>query len=284
MTTFAQQGWSVKKPKIEICDDKVMVKQVRAFVEDGVEFILCFVPKERKDHYDATKKVCLSAGVASQFVKERTIKKNMMAVATKVALQMACKFGGQPWAVAMPPHINKKPVMFIGIDVYHDTAKKNDSVFALVASLNKEVTRWYSTHQILSQTEETPGQAVKQMIKLALGAYKSHNGYLPGNVIIYRDGVGDTDLPRVKYQEIDTIAAELKKIAQNEGDDDVEEIKMSDGWGKYEKSRKFSKNRENFKKIKHFCKYFLNHFFHGFHRHPKTNRSQNATFKEKRGM
>jgi aubergine-like protein len=225
--TCEQQGWKVSKPKVEFCDDKVMVKQVRSYVDEGIEFMFCFVPRERKDHYDAVKKVCLQSGVASQFVKERTIKKNMQAVATKVALQMACKFGGEPWSVAMPPHINKKPVMYVGIDVYHDTAKKNDSVFGLVGSLNNRVTRWYSTHQILSQTEETPGQAVRQMIKLALGAYKAANGYLPGNIVIYRDGVGDTDLPRVKYQEIDTIKSELEKIAQNSGEEGLDEIKMT---------------------------------------------------------
>ena len=116
--------------------------------------------------------------------------------------------------------------MFIGIDVYHDTAKKNDSVYALVASTNKEITRWYSTHQVLGQTEETPGNAVKNMIQLAIGAYKAANGFLPGNVLVFRDGVGDTDLARVKYQEVDAVLEQLQMISENEKENNPDSKKI----------------------------------------------------------
>ena len=34
-------------------------------------------------------------------------------------------------------------MMIIGLDTYHDSANKNQSVGAMVASLNKECTRYY---------------------------------------------------------------------------------------------------------------------------------------------
>ena len=104
--------------------------------------------------------------------------------------------GGEPWTTekAIPPNIKGTGVMFVGIDVYHDTEKKSQSVYALVASLNAEASKWYSTHEIIGETEEIPGKTVKSMLMLALGAYQSQNGSMPGNIYIYRDGVGDGDL------------------------------------------------------------------------------------------
>ena len=62
----------------------------------------------------------------------------MLTVATKVALQMNCKMGGEPWAVKMP----LKDTMVIGYDTYHDTAKKGRSVGAIVATMNQTLTRY----------------------------------------------------------------------------------------------------------------------------------------------
>ena len=79
-----------------------------------------------------------------------------MSVATKVALQMNCKMGGEPWAVKMPlkvsyletlilssPHFIQD-TMVIGYDTYHDTAQKGRSVGALVASMNSTLTKYMS--------------------------------------------------------------------------------------------------------------------------------------------
>lgn len=175
--------------------------------------LVLLVPNERKDRYDTVKKLALNAGVATQFVREKTIKKNMLAVATKVTLQMACKMGGEPWTVeGLPPKIKDQQVMYVGIDVYHDTAKKNLSVYALVASINREASLWYSTHEVLAETEEIPGKYVKEMLHRALGAYQSKNGTMPGNIYIYRDGVGDGDLLAVKNMEIKIIREGLNAI------------------------------------------------------------------------
>ena len=40
-----------------------------------------------------------------------------VAVATKVAMQMNCKLGGEPWMIKQ----QAKKTIIIGIDTYHDT-------------------------------------------------------------------------------------------------------------------------------------------------------------------
>lgn len=209
-----QLGWKVDDSKLILSkSDREVPNHAQEWMDKGVELALCFVQRESKTVYDAVKKRALTNGIATQFVKERTIAKNMQAVALKVALQMACKMGGEPWKCKMPPggKIKDRDCMFVGVDVYHDTVKKSESVYAMVSSLNGEVTRWYSTFQVLGQTEEV-GAAIRTMILQCCNAYKNRNGWYPGQIYIYRDGVGDTDLARVKMIEVDMICAALEDL------------------------------------------------------------------------
>ena len=65
------------------------------------------------DHYAAIKKKCVIENpIPSQCVTSTVLNKpkGLMSVATKVALQMNCKLGGEPWAVKIP----MKDTMIIG--------------------------------------------------------------------------------------------------------------------------------------------------------------------------
>lgn len=63
------------------------------------------LPSNRKDKYDNVKKyLCVDCPVPSQCVVARTLSRPqaLMTVATKIALQMACKMGGELWSVEIP--------------------------------------------------------------------------------------------------------------------------------------------------------------------------------------
>lgn len=63
------------------------------------------LPSNRKDKYDSVKKyLCVECPTPSQCVLSRTLgrRQTLMTVATKIALQMACKMGGELWSVEIP--------------------------------------------------------------------------------------------------------------------------------------------------------------------------------------
>ncbi|KAK8766381.1 hypothetical protein V5799_006842 [Amblyomma americanum] len=72
----------------------------------------------------------------------RTIgnRKNISSVATKVAVQLNCKLGGEAWCLKIP----LVSTMVIGCDTYRDSSSPHRSASASVASMNKSLTRWYS--------------------------------------------------------------------------------------------------------------------------------------------
>lgn len=67
------------------------------------------LPSNRKDKYDSIKKfLCVDCPVPSQCVLSRTLGRQqaLLTVATKIALQMACKMGGELWSVEIPVRPN----------------------------------------------------------------------------------------------------------------------------------------------------------------------------------
>lgn len=111
-------------------------------------------------------------------MKEEAKRRSIIA---KIALQMNCKIGGSLWSIKIP----LKNVMICGIDTYHDTKKKDNSVGAFVASLNSTYTEWYSRAILQSQKEEMIN-GLSQSLVNSLDTYKQRNGTLPDKIILFR--------------------------------------------------------------------------------------------------
>lgn len=166
----------------------------------NAQLVVCMLPSNRKDRYDAIKKLCcVDLGIPSQVVLSKTVSnpKRAMSVATKVAIQMNCKLGGEAWGVKIPI----KNAMLVGIDTYHDSSQKGRSVGGFCATMNPNYTKWYSN--VTFQTTGTElSDGLKRCMTGALSRYKQVNGKLPERIIVFRDGVGDGQLEMVKGYEI----------------------------------------------------------------------------------
>lgn len=86
------------------------------------QLVFCVVSNNRSDRYSAIKKkCCVDRPVPSQVCLFKTMThRNVMSIATKIAIQMNCKLGGAPWSVDIP----LDGLMIIGFDVCHDTTVK----------------------------------------------------------------------------------------------------------------------------------------------------------------
>merc|ERR1712059_131182 len=120
-----------------------------------------------------------------------------MSMATKVVTQMACKMGAEPWTVEIP----FKNSMVVGYDTYHDSARRGESVGALVASLNDSFTRYFSTVDFHRDRTEMSNQ-IGVMFLRALNKYREVKGSLPSRIFFYRDGVGEGQVQHVLEHEV----------------------------------------------------------------------------------
>nr|XP_018904509.1 PREDICTED: protein piwi-like [Bemisia tabaci]XP_018904510.1 PREDICTED: protein piwi-like [Bemisia tabaci]XP_018904511.1 PREDICTED: protein piwi-like [Bemisia tabaci] len=186
------------------------VTEIDRILSQGLpELLMCFLPNNKADRYAAIKKKCyVDRAVANQVILDRTTQnKGALSIATKVAIQMNCKMGGAPWAVPVP----LKHLMVVGFDVNHDTNQKERSFGALVASLNNSYSRYFSAISAHKDGGELSRDFSLQMAA-ALRQYKQANNALPERIVIYRDGVGEGQIPYVKETEIAAVKHVLPQI------------------------------------------------------------------------
>jgi len=200
-------GMVMKGPKVfEIPDNRTAtyIQQLDKAVALNPQLVMVVIPNNKGEHYAAVKtKCCVEKPIPSQCMTATVLgkPKGLMSVATKVALQMNCKLGGEPWAVKIP----LKNTMILGYDTYHDTVAKNKSVGALVASLNATFTRFISSANLHEGVGQELDNTMKPAVMKALRKYKDVNGTFPERIIMYRDGVGDGQIPYVLENEVAAI-------------------------------------------------------------------------------
>ncbi|OWF41593.1 piwi-like protein 1 [Mizuhopecten yessoensis] len=207
-------GMSIGNPTLcELNDDRssTFLDNMKKFVNQNTQLVMCILPTNRKDRYDAIKKACcVDHPVASQCVVARTLSKKqmLMSVATKIAIQLNCKLGGEVWRLDIP----LKNLMVIGIDTYHDSASKGRSVGGVVCSINRNITRFYS-RCTFQHTAQELNDGLKVCVKDALKKYHEVNNMLPDKIVIFRDGVGDGQLPAVHEHEVPQVVGTIKECA-----------------------------------------------------------------------
>lgn len=134
-----------------------------------------------------------------------------MSICTKVAIQVNTKLGGIPWMIK----IELSDLMVIGFDVCHDTLdrKKERSYGAMVATMyykqndKTQLIKYFSVVSPHANGTELSNNFEINIIK-AIQAW----GRNPENILIYRDGVGDGQIPYVKEIEIKNIVDGLRRF------------------------------------------------------------------------
>ena len=213
-------GFNFADPEmVEIPDDTLTkyAQALRAKVSRSHQMVMIMTPgmSQREDRYNAIKKLtCCELAVPSQVIRFATVSdpKKARSVCQKVALQMQCKVGGQPWIVKIP----FKGVMFLGIDSYHDPLRRGRSVLAVVASIDQNASQWY-TKTTFQEPNEEIGNTLQLSMTACLKKFKERNGALPNRIFVYRDGVGDGQVGLVRDYEVPQFLQAISDMSTLEG-------------------------------------------------------------------
>ncbi|KYN01664.1 Protein piwi [Cyphomyrmex costatus] len=205
--------FQVEKPKYEyIRDDRpgTYNEKLEQILSKRVpQLIFCAVSNNRSDRYSAIKKkCCVDRPVPSQVCLTRTMThKNIKSISTKIAIQMSCKLGGAPWYVDIP----LEGLMIVGFDVCHDTTSKKKDFGATVATLNRRMTQYFSAVNVHETGEELSNDLCDNICK-SVQAYYALNKTLPERIVIYRDGVGEGQVPQVMDREVEQVRKRLSGL------------------------------------------------------------------------
>ncbi|KAL4438115.1 hypothetical protein ABPG74_016894 [Tetrahymena malaccensis] len=195
---YENQDWKAENWERKF-DDSIMdgKKVVPQFVVTFGKFESGFY-SYMKDYFTSEN----GPGIVSQHITPKSIQKNPMSVVSKIILQIASKLGVRLWSVEVPKGINPN-TMIIGIETSMKKIK-NQQVIGVVASLNKDFSKYYSDIDIRKQND-TALPTLSIIIQNALKAYAKHNKILPEEIIIYRQGLGEGQIQQSLQQEIKAI-------------------------------------------------------------------------------
>lgn len=130
------------------------MRNVNQLADEKIYQILFLIlPNNTLDLYSTIKKrLAVELGIPSQcFLAKNVTSKNLMAIATKVVVQMNAKLGGDPWSMKL----SLKSIMFVGVDLYTGSRGKVGGVVgAMVASMNSAYTKYFSTTTIYRSKDE----------------------------------------------------------------------------------------------------------------------------------
>uniref|UniRef100_A0AAA9SIK6 Piwi like RNA-mediated silencing 4 n=1 Tax=Bos taurus TaxID=9913 RepID=A0AAA9SIK6_BOVIN len=208
-------GFNVDRPKIIKVQENpaAFIHAIQKHVKYEVQLVMCILPSIQTSYYDSIKKYLSSdCPVPSQCVLAQTLNKQgmMLSVATKIAMQMICKLGGELWAVEIP----LKSLMVVGINVCKDAFSQGTMVVGFVASINPRITRWFS-RCILQRTTAHVADCLKVFMIGALNRWYRHNQGLPARIIVYRDGVGDGQLQTLVDYEVPQLLSSVIEASSN---------------------------------------------------------------------
>lgn len=107
---------------------------------NNVQMVLCVLPNNGSELYDRIKRQLTKViGIPSQCIVAKSLEKNVISFATKLIIQMNTKLGGEPWKVRLPQELRQNAIV-IGYDLAGQSLKTG----VVVATINQELTRYYS--------------------------------------------------------------------------------------------------------------------------------------------
>ena len=192
-------------------------REIRGSINTTVQAVVLLLPgqKGKAPLYDDLKRLLIKEiPVPSQVVICNTIAKgkNVRSICNKILIQICAKIGGEPWAINQMPFMNK-PTMICGMDVYHKAGSGNKSILAFSASLNQTATRYWSSAKVQEEGQEI-SNTLQQIVSEALNEFKIRNGTHPHQMIIYRDGLGDSQHKAMLMHEIPQIQLAINNVCR----------------------------------------------------------------------
>lgn len=174
------------------------------------QIILIVVAPGDTNVYNDVKATCaLSLGIPTQCLKANNLTnpKKFDSIMSKLIIQIAVKTGSIAWSNLRPVPNLPIRTMVVGIDIFHDTVQKAKSVLGFVSSIHPQFTNYYNTTRIYEKSGQEIANNIGECMLEALNAFykATKNRFMPEVIIIFRDGIADSQIKAAKDAEVQSI-------------------------------------------------------------------------------
>ncbi|XP_019455891.1 PREDICTED: protein argonaute 4-like [Lupinus angustifolius] len=208
-----------------------MFEHMMSKLPGAPKFLLCLLPERKNsDLYGPWKKKNLADfGIVTQCIAPTKVNDQYL---TNVLLKINAKLGGMNSLLGVEhspsiPIISKAPTLILGMDVSHGSPGQSDipSIAAVVSSRHWPL---ISKYRACVRTQSPKVEMIDNLFKkvsdkedegiireLLIDFYTSSGKRKPDNIIIFRDGVSESQFNQVLNQELDQIIQACKFLDEN---------------------------------------------------------------------
>ncbi|KAK1389075.1 Argonaute [Heracleum sosnowskyi] len=214
-----ERQYRTAKPSVRV---EKMINQIRAKLRGPPKLIMCVLPERKNSNiYGPWKKECLvELGIRTQCVSPPNQLNDQYL--TNVLLKINSKLGGinsllEIEDASRVPVIKDTPTMIMGMDVSHGSPGRSDvpSIAAVVGSHTWPfISRYRAAVRIQSSRVEMIESLFKPspngvddagIIRELLNEFESTNRCMPSQIIVFRDGVSESQFNQVLNYELEQI-------------------------------------------------------------------------------
>lgn len=163
-------------------------------------FFLTLLKPNEKRHYPKLKQLFLSKlAIPHQNVVTKTVEneKRKMSACSKILLQINAKVGDPLWRVEQKlPSLKGRKILLAGMAIYHKLVNKNQSCCAFAGSVSDDQTEYYLGSKLVPQNQQN-FDSLYQMVEEWVKTYCVGTKSTPDTLIVYRDGVGESQIPGI---------------------------------------------------------------------------------------
>jgi len=219
-------NYPISEPKIfAVADDgregfEAWKKEFEKVLDSRVQLVVLVLNGNKKQgrYYNECKKLFLTKyPIPCQAILGSSLaRNNMKSIVRGVFRQICSKVGGSPWSITELPFI-QEPVMLVGIDVFHGKPKKNKSLLGFCATMDRHFSRYWTRVE-----EQGPGEEIGKglqacVLKAMLAFAETNGGKFPMKVIVYRDGVGESQGKTLREIEVKAFTRAFEELKEKNG-------------------------------------------------------------------
>ncbi|CAJ0920465.1 unnamed protein product, partial [Mesorhabditis belari] len=192
--------------------NQVVKEGVRRAAEEGrkVEMVVIILVDDNKTRYDSMKKlVCHDVPDTYWSLYGR----NQPAIRLDLPEDPSPDELQDGWCCMEDQNSGIKQALIMGYDLYADSTTRGKAAGACVSSFDQDFTSWYSQCRHHDNPTEL-GTNLVHFVRKALRIYYERNAeQLPEKLFLYRDGVGDGQIPYVVRQELPLVQKACEEVA-----------------------------------------------------------------------
>ena len=169
--------------------------------------LLVILPGKNTMLYNKIKKICdQTVGIQTVcVVRSGFLKEKSHTYLANVSLKFNLKLGGTNHTLENPDMgiISKNKTMVVGIDVVHPSPGSGKaSVASMLASIDKNLAQWPVDLQVQVREGQEMLDKIDIMLMSRLALWRKQHNVYPENILVYRDGVSESQYQQVLDEEL----------------------------------------------------------------------------------